>query len=98
MSREGDSAMQTVLFASAEYTELDRYLQENAVKHIFLVCGKSIRFLRLDRYFSELEARRGIRVTRFSGFHPNPRYEEAAEGVERFRRADCDLIAAVGGA
>ena len=89
--------MQTVLFASENYKELDHYFQEKAVKHIFLVCGKSIRFLNLNRYFSDLEARSGIQITRFSDFHPNPDYDEIVKAVECFRRSDCDIIAAVGG-
>ena len=66
-------------------------------QHVFLVCGRSIRFLRLNDYFSSLEERLGIRVTRFSDYKPNPAYESAVKGTELFRKEGCDCIVAVGG-
>jgi len=88
---------QTVLYASRDYRELDEYFQKIGTKRLFLVCGRSLEHLRLERYFASLEERAGIRLVRFSGFRPNPLYEDAVEGVKLFRSGGCDAIAAVGG-
>lgn len=88
---------QVILRASADYRELDQYFRQIGAKRLFLVCGSSIRKLRLGAYFDTLEARTGIRVIRFSDFRPNPLYEEAAKAAEAFRSGGCDAIAAVGG-
>lgn len=65
-------ANQVILHASEDYGELDTYLRENQVKKIFLVCGRSIQSLRINGYFNNLEAGKGIQVIRFSDFRPNP--------------------------
>lgn len=78
-------------------TSLDEFFAGMEIKHVFLVCGRSIRFLRLNDYFSSLEERLGIRVTRFSDYKPNPAYESAVKGTELFRKEGCDCIVAVGG-
>lgn len=79
------------------YEELDRYLTVNGVHRLFLVCGASIRRLRINQYFETLKERMGIDVVRYSDFGPNPLYESVVRGVRAFRSADCDLLAAVGG-
>ena len=78
-------------------TSLDEFFAGMEIKHVFLVCGRSIRFLRLNDYFNSLEERLGIRVTRFSDYKPNPAYESAVKGTELFRKEGCDCIVAVGG-
>lgn len=88
---------QIILDAGGGYGALDRLLLDSGAQHILLVCGSSIRFLALDKYFSELPQRTGIQVTRFSGFAPNPDYGSVAEGVRVFQREHCDFVAAVGG-
>ncbi len=88
---------QIVLDGRDRYDALDRLLQESGVRHILLVCGSSIRFLELNIYFGELPKRTGIRVSRFSGFSPNPTYDCVKEGVRLFCQEDCDFVAAVGG-
>ncbi len=81
----------------APEVSLDEYFHGMEIKHVFLVCGRSIRFLCLNDYFSTLEERLGIKVTRFSDYTPNPAYESAVEGAELFRKEGCDCIVAVGG-
>ena len=90
-------AEQKILSADNDYKELDEYLKAGGHKRILLVCGSSIKYLKLDVYFQTLERRTGIKVVRFSGFNPNPLYESVAEGVKLFRSADCSMIIAVGG-
>ena len=90
-------AEQIILTADRDYSELDRYLQEHAVRGIFLVCDNAISFLRLNAYFEQLPERMGVSVVRFSDFAPNPLYESVVKGVAMFRAHRCDLILAVGG-
>ncbi|WP_295156127.1 phosphonoacetaldehyde reductase [uncultured Ruminococcus sp.] len=89
--------MQEILTATENYKELDGYLDRVGAKKILLVCGGSIKYLKLDGYFAELEERKGIKVVRFTDFQPNPKYESVEEGVKVFRENNCDMVAAVGG-
>jgi len=88
---------QIMLSAGDNYGALEQFLVSSGSRNIFLVCGRSIRFLELDRFFRELPLRTGIQVTRFSGFAPNPDHSSVADGVRLFQREGCDLVAAVGG-
>lgn len=88
---------QTVLFASKNYVELDDYILKNGFKTVFLVCGDSIKFLKLKKYFDIVEQRLKIRLIYFSNFTPNPSYESVVEGVKLFNDYQCDAIFAVGG-
>lgn len=88
---------QTIIFADEGFTQFEKQIRESGTKAILLVCGSSIRRLRINRFFEELEGRSGIRVVRFSDFQPNPQYESVVAGVEEFHRSHCDSIIAVGG-
>ena len=90
-------AEQKILSADNDYKELDEYLKAGGHKRILLVCGSSIKHLKLEVYFQTLERRTGIKVVRFSGFNPKPLYESVAEGVKLFRSANCSMIIAVEG-
>ena len=79
------------------YAELDRFFAENGVTVLMLVCGRSMERLRICAYFTQMEARTGIKVVRFSDFHPNPQYASAEAGAVCFSAQGCDGIAAVGG-
>ena len=76
---------------------LAAWLKSRGCGKLFVVCDPSIRFLRMDGTLNGLEARFGIRVTRFDRFEPNPRYESAREGVHLFREAGCDAVMGIGG-
>lgn len=88
---------QRVLFASENYTELDHYLKVENIKSPLLVCGSSIRLLKVGKYFETVEARLGIRITYFSEFSPNPTYDSVVKGIRAFRENACDAVIAVGG-
>lgn len=90
-------AEQSILIASESYCEIDRYLEENSIKNILLVCDDSLQFLKIDGYFKFLKARMGVEVTYFSDFRPNPLYESVVEGVKLFLDKKCEAIFAVGG-
>ena len=88
---------QVMLDSADNYTYLDEWMKTSVRKCLFLVCGASIRKMRIDQYFETLEKRLGIPVVRFSDFHPNPTYESVATGVKAFLESGADAIAAVGG-
>ena len=88
---------QNIFHCSKEYSAIDSWIESHQIKRILLVCGPSVKRLRVDEYFSLLPERKGIQVTRFSDFIPNPDYESVVKGVEVFRTKGIDAIAAVGG-
>ena len=89
--------MRTLMTATTDYTELDGYFAAADAKCVLLVCGGSIRKLRLNTYFETLEQSCGIRVVRFSDFNPNPDFSSAVKGLATYRANGCDMLAAVGG-
>ncbi len=88
---------QNILVVSDDYAELDKYIKDNAIQSILLVCDGSIRFLRINEYIKKLENSGVVKVFRFSDFQPNPLYESVVDGVKAFLSNDCDAIFAVGG-
>lgn len=90
-------ANQTIFTAEGHYQALDRWLTDNHIHTLLLVCDASLTFLKIKDYFAGLYERLGVKVVKFDGFHPNPLYESVVEGVALFRREGCQAIAAVGG-
>lgn len=88
---------QNVFYTDGDYKEFDDYLRESKAEKILLVCGSSIRYLKINEYFKQLEEKSGIKIVRFSEFEPNPSYESVVKGVCLFKKEECDLIIAVGG-
>lgn len=76
-----------------QYAQIGTCLAASNAKKIFLVCGRSFRFLDIKEYFDRLE----LPVVMFQGFAPNPSYESVESGVKLFRQEKCDFIIAVGG-
>lgn len=89
--------IQQVIEVDGQYERLDTYFKSTNQKKLLLVCGNSIKHLKLGAYFDSLEERLGIRVIRFRDFKPNPLYESVVEGVKVLNEEDCKLIVAVGG-
>lgn len=88
---------QSVLVASEDYKELDRYFSEKQIKKPMLVCGNSFKRLRIKDYFDSIYDRLGTEIVYFSDFCPNPQYESVVKGVEKYNSESCDGIIAVGG-
>lgn len=86
---------QKIIYANGQYDELTNYFREKGYKSIFLVCDMAIKFLKLDKYFSDLENE--ISVVRFSNFEPNPDYSSVVKGVKIFLESKCDTIVTIGG-
>ena len=76
---------QVILFDIKNFTELLRG------KKILLVCGSSFDSLTIkDEILS-------LNLIRFSGFSPNPKYEECCAGLDVYMKEGCEAILAVGG-
>ncbi len=75
-------------------TTLKDLLKQEGFKKPLLVCGKnSFDKLQLSKQLKDS----GIDAIRFSGFTPNPDYEEITTGLQVFRESGCDSIISVGG-
>ena len=88
---------QRIITPAENYRGLDQWLRDTGAKRVFLVCDGSIAFLPdINKKLAALEAA-GLTLVRFSGFQPNPLYENVTEGVRQLRAARCDALMAVGG-
>ena len=90
-------AAQTILTPANNYESLDRWLTDNNIHTLLLVCDDSFKFLNIKLYFDSLQSRIGVRVVKFDRFKPNPLYESVADGVSVFNANRCEAIAAIGG-
>lgn len=88
---------QMLMDAAGGYACLDEWIKASACKCLLLVCGASIGKMKIDQYFKTLQKRLGVRVVRFSEFHPNPTYDAVVAGVDAFLACGADSIAVVGG-
>lgn len=88
---------QQVIEVKGNYKVLDDYFSMLSPKRILLVCGQSIKKLKIGTYFETLQKRMGIYVTKFDDFTPNPSYDSVVKGISIFREECCDFIVAVGG-
>ena len=81
-----------IITAKGNYRGLDEWFAGK--EKVLLVCDDSIRFLEdFNRKLAEIETP----VVRFSDFKSNPLYDSVVEGVELFKKKNCDSIFAVGG-
>jgi len=88
---------QKVYFTSEEYPELDRWITQHSFSKIMLVCGKSIRYLKIKKYLEQLEKQNRIEFIVFSDFEPNPLYTSVIKGIKIFTEEKCEGILAIGG-
>lgn len=88
---------QQILRPDGDYSEVGRWLADKGIHSVMLVCGQSVRFLKVNAWFEKLKQSQAVKLTVFSDFQPNPRYESVCEGVRLFHEAGCEAIIAVGG-
>ena len=88
---------QIILRGNEGYSELRRLLSAPGAKKLFLVCGGSLKNTPTGRFFSAVEAEDNAAIVRFSGFSPNPDYDEIVSGVRLFRESGCGIICGAGG-
>lgn len=91
--RQFDFDEQQIFNSDYNFLRIPEILKKSGAKRPMLVCGKSFDNLFISGFFANLN----IDFVRFSGFSPNPKYEEVALGVELFKRQGCDFIVSVGG-
>lgn len=76
---------------------VEHVLQEVRPKSLLLVCGNSFRRQQMYQDLSKAAEAVGAKITEFSEFEPNPKYESVVKGVEVFLAHQCDFIVAAGG-
>ena len=84
---------QRIIEGSASYTELSEVLSSIGTQKYLLVYTNSAKKLPVWEHLEGI----GIPHVLFSGFTPNPKYEEIENGVELFNSTGCDTVVAVGG-
>ena len=73
---------------------LPAILKEVGCKKLFMVIDSSYPFLNIK---DTIEALPVDEKVKFSGFTPNPLYEQVCNGIEQFKSSHCDTLLAVGG-
>ena len=74
--------------------KLSGILQEVGCRKLFLVIDSSYPFLNIKDTIEALSVEEKVK---FSGFTPNPLYEQVCNGIELLKSSKCDTILAVGG-
>ncbi len=88
---------QKIISTRNNYIELDEWLERNNCRNLLMVCGSSLRYMDgFNKHLDELEAK-GVNITEFREFQPNPLYSSVVAGVKVFRKERCDSIMAIGG-
>ena len=85
---------QSILTAKNNYSDLNKLIESNDIENIFVVCLNSIEELKIYHYLKSLK---GIKVTYFSDFNPNPTYESVCNGIRQFKNSKSNHILAIGG-
>lgn len=88
---------QKIITNNSEYSELDNWIEESHIRRILLVCGSSLEYQKELLAHIELLQEKGIKITKFSDYAPNPKYESVIKGVNVFLDSKSDCIIAVGG-
>lgn len=83
--------MQTIINGIANLPEI---LKEIGCRKLFLVIDSSYPFLNIKDVVEALPVEE---MVMFSGFTPNPLYEQVCKGVGLLKSSNCDTILAVGG-
>ena len=86
-----------MLYIENRYDIFDDWLVNSYIKSLLLVCGKNVMYHPLYKHICCLEETAGIKVTQFSEFEPNPKFESVVKGVKTFIENECDSILALGG-
>lgn len=88
---------QKIITSENNYAGLDSWIRSTGCKKFLIVCDSSIAYQKaFNTHLQELRAL-GTDMVSFSGFQPNPLYENVVDGVKLFKKEACDAIIAVGG-
>lgn len=89
--------MQKILSSKDNYIELENYLKESNYKKILLVCTHSFYRSNLYKKIEEINNNTDIEFIYFDRFEPNPKYESVCDGIDEYKKNNCEFIMAVGG-
>ena len=84
---------QNIINGAGSIEKIADILDRIGCNKFLLVCDSSYQFLSIREKIDSLPYERAV----FSGFTPNPLYEDVCRGVELFKSEQCDAIIAVGG-
>lgn len=81
---------QRILSGKEQYEELDKWLTDN---NALLVCGRS------GHYSNKIKEvlNKHKNITYFSEYSPNPKFESVFQGIEVYRKSNCNAVMAIGG-
>ncbi|MDD3382095.1 MAG: iron-containing alcohol dehydrogenase [Bacilli bacterium] len=85
-----DYANQEIITSSDYLGEINKYIISESLKNPLIVHGKHL--LKDDKFKIFCS-----NYTCFSNYSPNPKYEEIIEGLDVFKKYNCDSIVAIGG-
>ncbi len=88
-----DYAEQTIITEGFSTEIILQYLKINGLSKPLFVCGENTGRLGLAQELKGTIADSQI----FSGYSPNPKYEEVVQGAKLFADSGCDCIIAIGG-
>ena len=77
--------------------DIEKILRDRGTSSVLLVCGNSFRRQELYKRLKEAVEKAGAKLTEFSNFAPNPKYESVVEGIQTFLEHQCGFIVAAGG-
>lgn len=81
---------QKIIITNDYLGEINKYIIKNSLKKPLIVHGKHL--LKEEKF-----KRFCLSYTCFSNYTPNPKYEEILEGLDVFKKNNCDSIIAIGG-
>ena len=84
---------QKIIEGKASYERIGEELRSFGAKKYLLVYTNAAKKLPVWEYLTSLD----VPSVLFSGFTPNPKYEEIVTGVDLFRTEGCDGVVAIGG-
>jgi len=84
------------LFEELSGKEFNAFLTKRQVSNLFVVTGKNSYKTSGAESFIDASSD-GLKVVRFSDFSVNPKLEDVREGINLYRKSDCDAVVAIGG-
>jgi len=87
----------TIVFGAGALATLPDHVKRLGKKHALVVCDPGVKKAGLcDRVMTALKSG-GVEATCFDGVEPNPVEKNIFEGVDAFKKANADILVAVGG-
>jgi len=84
---------QTIYTGKNICDKLPEIIEKAGITKLMLVCGRSFDKQPIARTVLNMD----IPIVRFSGFGPNPLYDDVCVGIKQFNDEKCDGILAIGG-